>query len=106
MALVWASLALAIVLPTIGVVVVFRRAVDLWRDAKRGLKALGDGVEKLSRRLEATSAAADALGASPSRVAPAVARLEVSLAELGVLRSALRDVRESATRVTAVYPRK
>jgi hypothetical protein len=106
MALVWASLAVAIVLPTIGAVVVFRRGLALWRDLKRGGKALFDGLDALGRRLERTSAAAETLGEVTERAEPSVARLQVSLARFAVLRSAARDVQNSVARVTAIYPRK
>jgi hypothetical protein len=113
MPFVWASLALAIVLPTIGAVVVFRRGLALWRDLKRGgkglfegLDAVGRGLDAVGRRLERMSAASEGLGDVIGRAEPSVARLQVSLARLAVLRSALRDVQDSVGRVTAVYPRK
>ena len=106
MGLFWPSLALAILLPTIGAVIVFRRGLALWRDLKRAGGALFAALDGVGRRLEQTSAAAEGLGAVTARPEPAIARLQVSLARLTVLRAALRDVQESVGRVTAVYPRK
>jgi hypothetical protein len=106
MALVWASLAFALVLPAIGIVVVLRRGLALWRDLKRGGRAFFAAVDSLGRRLEQTSAATAGLEAVTARPAPSVARLQVSLARFAVLRSALRDVQDAAGRVTAIYPRK
>jgi hypothetical protein len=106
MPLVWASLAVAILLPTIGAVVLFRRALALWRDLRRSGKALLDGLDVIGARLERMSAAAEGLGAVTGRAEPSVERLQVSLARLAVLRSAVGDVRDSVGRVTAVYPRK
>ena len=106
MALFWASLAVALVLPAIGIVLVVRRGLALWRDLKRGGKALSDGLDSLAQRVERTSAAAEGLGAVTGRAEPSAARLHVSLARLAVLRAALDDVRDSVGRVTAVYPRK
>jgi hypothetical protein len=106
MAHVWLALALFILLPTIGAVVLFRRGLALWRDLRRGGKALFDGLDALGRRLERTSAAAETLGEVTRRSEPSVARLQVSLARFAVLRSAVRDVQDSVGRVTAIYPRK
>jgi hypothetical protein len=106
MALFWASLALAILLPAIGAVVVFRRGLALWRDLKRAGKSLFGGLDVVGRRLEQMSAAAEGLGTVTARPGPSVAQLQVSLARLAVLRSALHDVQSSVGRVTAVYPRK
>ena len=106
MTLFWAALAVALVLPAIGIVLVVRRGLALWRDVKRGGKALFDGVDALAQRVERTSAAAEGLGAVTERAEPSVSRLQFSLARLAVLRAALDDVRDSVGRVTAVYPRK
>jgi hypothetical protein len=106
MALFWPSLGLAILLSTIGAVVVFRRGLTLWRDLKRGGKALVEGLDGLGRKLERTSAAAAGLGAATARPEPSIARLQVSLARFAVLRSAVQDVQDAVGRVTAVYPRK
>jgi hypothetical protein len=106
MALFWASLALAILLPAFGAVVVFRRGLALWRDLKRTGKSLLGELDVVGGRLEQMSAAAEGFGTVTARPGPSVARLQVSLARLAVLRSALRDVQSSVGRVTAVYPRK
>jgi hypothetical protein len=106
MSLFWASLALAILLPTIGAVVLFRRVLALWRDLARSGKALADGLDGIATRLERMSVAGEGLGTVPDRAEPSLARLQVSLARLAVLRSAVRDVQDAVGRVTAVYPRK
>jgi hypothetical protein len=106
MALVWASLALAIVLVTTGAVVVFRSALGLWRDFKRRSKALADGIDGLSDSLERMSARADRLDDATGKLEPSLTRLRADLSELAVLRAAVRDVQDAVGRVTAVYPSK
>ena len=106
MALVWAALAVAIVLPTIGAVILFRRGLAVWRDLRRTGSALFEALDRLGRGLERTSAAAEQLDTVTARAEPSVTRLELSLARLAVLRAALDDVRDAAGRVTSVYPRK
>ena len=106
MALFWASLALAVVLPTIGIVIVVRRGLALWRDLKRAARTFGAGLDEVGEKLERMSASAEGVGDVTARAEPPVERLSVSLARLAVLRSALADVQDSVGRVTAVYPRK
>jgi hypothetical protein len=106
MALVWASLALSIVLVTIGAVVVFRRGLALWRDLKRAGNGLADGIDRLSDSLERMSARAGTMDEATQRLDPSLARLRSSTAELAVLRAAVQDVQDAVGRVTAVYPRK
>ena len=106
MALFWASLAVAIVLPTIGIVVLVRRGLALWRDLKRAGRVFVTALDDVGRKLERMSTGAEGLGDVTARAEPPVERLRVSLARLAVLRSALRDVQDSVGRVTAVYPRK
>ena len=102
----WVALALFIVLPAIGAVVAFRRGLALWRDLKRATKGLTAGLDGVSRRAEVTAARAGGVGETTSRVEPSVARLQLSLARLSVLRGAVQDVQNAVGRVTAVYPRK
>jgi hypothetical protein len=106
MALFWLSLAVVIVLPAIGIVIVVRRGIAFWRDLKRGTNALAAALDSVAARLERTSAAAEGLSAVTARAEPSVARLQVSLARFAVLRSAVDDVRSAVGRITAVYPRK
>ena len=106
MTLFWLSLAVAVVLPAIGMVVLFRRGLALWRDLRRVGGAFVAALDDVGRKLEGMSAAAEGLGDVTARAEPPVDRLRVSLARLAVLRSAIRDVQDSVGRVTAVYPRK
>ncbi len=106
MALVWVSLAVAVVLPAVGVVVVVRRTIALWRDLKRAARGLAEGLDGVGTRLERASAAAEGLDAVTARAEPSLERLRVSLARFAVLRSAAQDVQDSVGRVAAVYPRK
>ena len=104
--LLWLSLAVAIVLPVCGTVVVVRRAIALWRDLKRAGRALAEALDGVGARLERTSAAAEGLAAVSARPEPGLERLRISLARFAVLRAAAPDVRDSAGRAAAVYPRK
>jgi hypothetical protein len=106
LALFWLSLAVAVVLPAVGIVVLVRRGLALWRDLKRAARAFGAGLDDIGRKVERMSTGAEALGDVAARAEPPADRLRVSLARLAVLRSALRDVQDSVGRVTAVYPRK
>jgi hypothetical protein len=106
MALVWASLALAIVLTTIGIVILFRHAVRLWRDLRKSGKALADGLDDLGRRVDEMSVRAERLEAAMARPGPGLARLRITLARFAVLRAAMADVQDAVGRVSAVYPRK
>ena len=105
-ALFWLSLAVAVVLPVIGIVVLVRHGLALWRDLKRAGSAFTGAVDDLGQKLERMSSGAEGLGDATAQVEPRVDRLRVSLARLAVLRSARRDVQDSVGRVTAVYPRK
>jgi hypothetical protein len=105
MALVWASLALAILLATIGAVVVFRSGLALWRDLNRGGNALANGLEELGERLERTSARLERLDQSTVRLDPSLARLQITVARLVVLRAAAQDVQDSVNRVVGFAPR-
>ena len=106
LALFWLSLAVAVVLPAVGIVVLVRRGLALWRDLKRAARAFGAGLDDVGGKLERMSTRAEALGHVTARAEPPADRLRVSLAHLAVLRSALADVQASVGRVTAVYPRK
>ena len=106
LALFWLSLALAVILPALGIVVVIRRGLALWGDLKRAGRAFVAALDDAGRKLERMSSSAEGLGDVTARAEPPVERLHVSLARLAVLRSALRDVQDSVGRVTAVYPRK
>ncbi len=106
MLLVWASLAVAILLSAYGAVVVFRHGRALWRDLTRTAQALGAALDDVSRKAELAAAKADSLEAVGARVEPETAKLRTSLARLAVLRAAVGDVQHAVGRVTAVYPRK
>ena len=106
LALFWLSLAVAVVLPAVGIFIAFRRGLTLWRDLKRVGRGSAAALDDVGRKLERMSTGAEALGEVTARAEPPVERLRVSLARLAVLRSALADVQDSVGRVTAVYPRK
>jgi hypothetical protein len=104
--LVWFALGVSVVLTTVGAVVFFRRGLELWRDLKRVRLAVTLKLEGLAYRAEELSTRMAAVPARAPAVEEEVGRLRRSLAELGVLTAALRDVRDAFGRVTAVYPRK
>jgi hypothetical protein len=106
MALVWASLALCIVLSTLGLVIAFRHGLVLFRDVKRSGPAFASGLDHVARSAEQTATRAAVAGAAVERVEPSLARLRVSLARLAVLRAAVDDVQAVVGRATALYPRK
>ena len=106
MAHFWLALAVFVLLPAIGAVILFLRARELFRDVKRGGRTLAQSLDDVSERLERMSERAESIGTTAQPMEPSVARLRTSLTELAVLRSALQDVQDAAGRVTAVYPRK
>jgi hypothetical protein len=91
----WIALAVAIVLPLVGVVLVVVRGLAFYRTAKR---TSGRFAEELAR-IERTSAEIDvnmrlATEAS-ARLREATARLTASRAQLAVQLAALREARDS-----------
>ena len=85
MALVWLSLAVAVVATIASLVFATRRGLESFRTVKR----LGRAVSESAARIEATAA-----------------RIEEHLANAGESGARLDEVRDSVGRVTAVYPRK
>ncbi|MBI4173020.1 MAG: hypothetical protein HY511_09670 [Actinobacteria bacterium] len=89
----------ALVFATVRGLAVFRAAKRLLRETGEAASALGRSAAEIESRLEAGAGGSDEL-------ATALGRLRVSRARLYVLLGALRDVRDSAGRVTAFVPRK
>ena len=106
MPLFWLALAVAIVVIVASVVYSTRKGLEAFRGAKR----LGGTVSSELERIEQASAQIErhlALAAeSSTRLDAKLAQLRRSQARLNVLRSAIDEVRDSVSRVTAVYPRK
>jgi hypothetical protein len=104
--LVWLALAVALV-ATVGAATF---AVLRGLEAFRAVKRLGRSVSEGIARIEASTARIEEhltrASESGSRLDASLGRLRRSRAELNVLTSAIDDVRDSAGRVTAVYPRK
>ena len=81
------------------------RALHGWRALKRARR-------HLARSLEHLAATADHTGEIVERISDqrelegSLARLQVAVRQLNVLRAAVDEVTDSVGRVTAVYPRK
>ena len=80
--------------------------LELYRAFRDSGSALGDGVLRVSEAAEQTAVKAERAAEDSARMAAAVERLSRSRAQLDVLLTAIRDVRESLGRVTALAPRK
>jgi hypothetical protein len=83
-----------------------RRGLQLYRAARDSGTALGDGVTRVSESAEQTALKAERVSEDSERMAAAVERLSRSRAQLDVLLTAIREVRDSLGRVTALVPRK
>ncbi len=81
------------------------RALQGWRTWKRARR-------HLAKSLAALAASADRTGEIVERISDqrelegSLARLQLAVRQLNVLRAAVDEVSDSAGRVTAVYPRK
>jgi hypothetical protein len=67
---------------------------------------LDSALIQLNASAEALAGRSATFGAGSPRLEAVSARFRISRARLAVLRSAVKDVRDSVGRVTAVYPRK
>ena len=102
----WLALAVAVVLITASLIYVTLNALE----AFRAFKALGRNVGGALDRVTATTAQIERhlelAAESGSQLEASLARLRTSRAQLNVLTSALSDVRDSVSRVTAFVPRR
>jgi hypothetical protein len=103
MSLVWLALIVGLAATVGSIVFLALRALELWRSARGFFTVFGEGVDDLSRRVDAL-ASRDA--PELERLEPALARLRRSSAQLAVLRSAVKRVREQASGALVFYPRK
>ena len=81
------------------------RALQGWRTLKRFRRHLGRSLQELADKAEHTGAIVEHVS-DQRELEDTLARLRVGLAKFAVLRTAVDEVSESLTRVTAVYPRK
>ena len=106
MALVWLSLAVAVVTTIASLVFATRRGLESFRTLKR----LGRAVSEAAARVEATAARIEEhlanAAESGTKLDAELEQLRRSRAQLNVLTSAIDEVRDSFGRVTEVYPRK
>jgi hypothetical protein len=81
------------------------RVLRGWRTLKRLRRHLARALGDLAASAERTGEIVEGLG-DQQELQSTLARLRVTLAKFGVLRTALDEVDDSLKRVTAVYPRK
>jgi hypothetical protein len=103
---VWLSLGLLILVLTLGIVWVFRAGRTFWRDFRSFGSSVDDTVTTIAAASERLAASSAEFDAAVPRLEAATAGLRVSLARLAVLQAAVREVKESVTGVTSLYPRK
>jgi len=106
MAFVWLALAVSLAAVLTAAVMTTRRALALFRDAKRVGAALSTEVEAIERSTAEIEGHLSAAAASGEALSKAVERLSASRARLNVLLAAIADVRASVALVTAFIPRK
>jgi hypothetical protein len=81
------------------------RGLQGWRTLKRFRRHLGRSLQDLADKAEHTGEIVERVS-DQRELEDTLARLRVGLAKFAVLRTAVDEVSESLTRVTAVYPRK
>ena len=106
MAVIWLSLAVAIVAAIASAVFATRRGLESFRAFKR----IGGSVSAGTVRIEASAAQIEEhlrrAAESGEQLDAELTQLRHSRAQLNVLTSAMDDVRDAVGRVTSVYPRK
>ena len=81
------------------------RALQGWRTLKRFRRHLRRSLQELADKAEHTGEIVERVS-DQRELQDSLADLRVGLAKVAVLRTAVDEVSESLTRVTAVYPRK
>jgi hypothetical protein len=103
---VWIALLLLVAATLVGIGVVGTHALSFWRT----FKAFGRAMDETLRGLEASAArlteSTATFGSGMPRLEAQLARLRADLARLAVLRTAVKEARESFGWILAVYPRK
>ncbi|MDQ3067253.1 MAG: hypothetical protein M3R12_08915 [Actinomycetota bacterium] len=104
--LFWLALAIAVCSVVASLVYVTTKGLGAFRAFKQLNRSIGAGLDRIATATaEIERHLADAAEAG-TRLDRSLARLRVSRTRLNVLRSAIDDVKASAGRLTAVYPRK
>ena len=101
--LVWIALGIAVVAVTVGIVEAARAGLRAWRAFRGSMRAASDALAELSTKLERLADSAPTHGPQLER---SRARLDVSLARLAVLRSAIGEAQDAVSPVTLLHPRK
>jgi hypothetical protein len=104
--LVWIALAVGVVATVGGAVHAGRRAWRGWKTFRGVMSSVTGALEALATKAAATAEHATATVERGAEIAAANARLEQSLAELQVLRSAAGRARGTLGFIQALRPRK
>jgi hypothetical protein len=81
------------------------RALHGWRTLKRARRHLAKSLEALAETADHTGEIVERIS-DQRELEGSLARLQIALRQLDVLREAVDEVTDSVGRVTAVYPRK
>ena len=81
------------------------RALQGWRTLKRARRHLAKSLADLASSADRTGEIVERIS-DQRELEGSVARLQLAVRQLNVLRAAVDEVSDSAGRVTAVYPRK
>ena len=103
---VWIPLALLVLVTIAGAIHVFFRARTFRRIARSASVEMDEPMRRLERSVEVLTVKMEASEGRTEKLEASVARLQRSLARLGVLRAAIKETADSFNRLTAVYPRK
>ena len=102
----WAALAVSIVVGIAALVRFVVVSLRAWRELNRSRRALFAELDGLAARAEALGEKAAGLGDATERLTRALERLAVSRRKLALLQSASDEATDAFAVVTAVYPRK
>jgi hypothetical protein len=82
------------------------RALTVWRTFRRFSSTAGGALDRLTRSADAAEAHAVSAAGGAERLAATTARLQESLAQLALLRSAAGEFSTTLARFRGVVPRK
>ena len=105
-AVIWASLAVAVVVAGAALARFAILALRGWRDLKRSRRALFAELDRVAEAADAVGVRAQALGTGSDRLTRSLARLRESRRRLAVLHSAVDEAKDAVAVVTWVIPRK
>jgi hypothetical protein len=102
--LIWGALIAGVIAAISGLVNLVVRMLQAWRDFKRTRRHMVRALDRVTASAELAAGKAEA--ADSLELQESLARLQRSLAELAVLRSAAEEAQATFDRITGIVPRK